>query len=364
MNDSVVQNLQIVRLSDADAKYQTDHLSIFRQLVLGNEYMYPNIDRWFNEKVVPGLRSNERIAYVGYLDSKPVISAVVKRGDVAKFCHLRISQELQETNLGELFFSLMALEARAYAKDIYFTLPESLWLTKMKFFQSFGFLKATKADDQYRFFEEELQTSASFSHVWQAVLRKLPKLLNTFCVGGHRMSGDLLLSIKPEFAARIMTGEKAVEIRRRFSKRWIGSRANIYATAPVKGLIGEAQISNVRSGKPKNIWKHYSAYLGCCQKSFDDYTSDCEVVYAIELDQVKTYRAPIMLSYASNLIGEELVPPQSYCELGAGKPWTQAVSIAALLHGFRAASSNHIAKLGPTSRTPPCVSEDRQGMLL
>lgn len=366
MNPQILENLQIVRLSEDDVKFETDNLAIFRKLVLGNEHMYPQIDKWFSERVVPGLKSTERIAYIGYVDEKPVISAVVKRGDVAKFCHLRITDELQNANLGELLFSLMALEVKPYAKEIYFTLPESLWSSKMKFFQSFNFLKATKADDQYRFFEEELQTSASFPSVWQAVLGKLPRLLNSFCIGGHRMAGDLLLSIKPEFATRIMTGDKSVEIRRKFSKRWIGSHANLYASAPVMGLVGEAHISNVRAGKPKNIWKQYSAYIGCCQKDFEDYTSDCDVVYAIELEQVRPYRAPVMLSYAANLIGQALNPPQSYCALETGKPWTQAVSIAALLHGLiGTATIDRPTKQLHSNRLASSLTEDdRQGILL
>ena len=357
-------NLQIARLSETDAKLQTDNLSVFRELVLRNEHLYPNIDRWFVERVVPGLRSKERIAYIGYLDEKPVISAIVKRGAAAKFCHLRITEEFQDFNLGELFFSLMALEVKEYAREIYFTLPESLWLTKMNFFQSFSFRKATKADDQYRFFDEELQTSSPFSLVWQAVLNKLPKLLNTFCVGGHRMTGDLLLSVKPEYATQIMTGRKSVEIRRKFSKRWIGSRASLYASAPVMGLIGEAQISNVRTGKPENIWKRYSACIGCCRKDFEDYTSNCDVVYAIELDEVKPYRAPVMLSYAANLIGEHLVPPQSYCVLETGKAWTQAVSVAALLHGLRRTSSaNYLYETRQPNSIRKSPNEDRQRTL-
>lgn len=363
MNVLATANLQILRLSEEDAKFQTDNLRIFREFVLRNEYLYPGINEWFGVRVIPGLRSGERTAYIGYLDEKPVVSAIVKRGDTAKFCHLRISDELQDSNLGELFFSLMALEVKPYAKEIYFTLPESLWLSKMKFFQSFSFGTVTKADDQYRLFEEELQTSSSFSLVWQAVLNKLPKLLDKFCVGGHKMAGDLLLSVKPEFATRIMTGKKSVEIRRRFSKRWIGSHASLYASAPVMGLIGEAQISNVRSGKPKNIWKHYSGSIGCLPQEFNDYTSDCDIVYAIELDEIKPYRAPVMLSYASNLIGENLVPPQSYCALEAGKAWTQAVSVAALLHGFRTTSSANFLLERHKSRLTKNSCTDLQGML-
>jgi hypothetical protein len=58
-------NFQVVRLSEADARDDSDHLKKLRELVLENEPMYPNIEKWFDAKVVPGLKDSERIGYVG-----------------------------------------------------------------------------------------------------------------------------------------------------------------------------------------------------------------------------------------------------------------------------------------------------------
>jgi len=48
---SLKGNFQVVRLSEADARAGTDHLKRLRELVLENEPMYPNIEKWFDEKV-------------------------------------------------------------------------------------------------------------------------------------------------------------------------------------------------------------------------------------------------------------------------------------------------------------------------
>ncbi|GAI02476.1 unnamed protein product, partial [marine sediment metagenome] len=72
-------NFRVVRLSEADARGNTDHLEKLRELVLENEPMYPNIKKWFDDKVMEGLKTSERIGYVGYLDEKPAVSAIVKR---------------------------------------------------------------------------------------------------------------------------------------------------------------------------------------------------------------------------------------------------------------------------------------------
>jgi hypothetical protein len=162
----VKENFQIVRLAEGDVRCKTDHLADFEDLILSNQQMYPEIERWYKGKVLPGIKQDERVAFVGYLNEKPAVSAVVKKGNNAKFCHLRINEALRDSHLGEVFFSLMALEIRDLAKDIHFTLPESLWETKGQFFQSFGFRSAELAEAQYRLFYRELACSAAFPAVW------------------------------------------------------------------------------------------------------------------------------------------------------------------------------------------------------
>ena len=75
----------IVRIGPKDAKGLSDSVSDFKNLVLGCEASYPGIDKWFEKKVLPGLRSSERTAFVGYLGAQPMVSAVIKRGDRSKF---------------------------------------------------------------------------------------------------------------------------------------------------------------------------------------------------------------------------------------------------------------------------------------
>src|SRR5271169_1327877 len=105
-------NFRVVRLEEADVRTRSDHFLKLKQLVSAHESMYPDIQKWFKSKVCPGIRDAERVAFVGYLENKPVVSAIVKRGEVAKFCHLHVVEGLREAQLGEVFFSLMANEVR------------------------------------------------------------------------------------------------------------------------------------------------------------------------------------------------------------------------------------------------------------
>lgn len=324
-------NFQVLRLSEKDARCYTDHLHNLRKLILENEDAYPGIKKWVDRKVIPGIRSIERVGYIGYLDQKPAVSAIMKRGTHTKFCHLKISEKIQDANLGEAFFALMAFEARKEANEVHFTLPESLWATKTDFFKSFGFEKPKKADNQYRLFDTELKCSAPFSKVWQAALEKLPKILRMFSIDDNSIDNRILLSIKAEHAKKVLSGKKSVEIRRKFSRKWVGHKVCLYATQPKRSLVGEALISKVVVDKPEIVWEMFNKQIGCAKEDYDNYTIKTDKVYAIVLKQAVAYKRIFTIDEMSGLMETGLRPPQSYYDLNNNKEWAEAVSIGAML---------------------------------
>lgn len=324
--------LRLVRLTPRDVTSESDDWRQFRDLVLTNDPSYPGIRKWIDQKVSQGIRSNERVAFLGLTDDIPAASAVVKRGGASKFCHLRLHDGIQDQNVGELLFCLMASEIRGNAVEVHFTLPESLWGEKRDFFQSFGFQSAERASTQYRLFEDELRCSAPFVDVWRSVVQKLPKLARLFRVGDHSMESPLVMSVSPDFAERIFSGRKSVEIRRRFSKKWIGSRTVVYASSPTRTLLGEAVISNVVVDEPDRIWNTFAEGIGCSREEYDAYVARTSEVYAIVLHQIVPYLQPIPITQLELMLGNDLRPPQSYCTTSGDRSWSQAVSLAALLH--------------------------------
>lgn len=329
------KDLRIVRLTEADSKKETDYIQTFKELILSNEEMYPGIDKWLANRVLPGIKTLERTAYVGYIGDNPTVSAVVKKGGHSKFCHLKIHDDIQNNHLGEIFFALMALEVRRYSEEIHFTLPFSLWEKKKDFFKSFGFYDATKAGTQYRLFDMELRCSSPFNIVWKSVLEKLPKLRDDFSVGGYSMDNALVMSIKPTHAEKIINNEKSVEIRRKFAKRWEGHRVAIYASTPLNALLGQATIRRVVQDDPEHIWNIYQKEIGTTKEEFEEYTANTSEIFAIELEDICPYQSSIPLSQIYHFLNPEteLRPPQSYFSLEKNQQWSQAVSIAALLHG-------------------------------
>ena len=137
--EELKRNFKIVQLNSFDAQKNTDKILDLKELVLSHENMYPNIDKWYKNKVISGLISGERIALIGYIDNSPTVSAIVKLGRHSKFCHLHIKKDIRDENLGDIFFALMARQVKDVAREIHFTLPESLWVDKHNFFKSFYF---------------------------------------------------------------------------------------------------------------------------------------------------------------------------------------------------------------------------------
>jgi len=329
--NDIQRRFQVVRLEEGDIGSKTDHFNELRRLVLAHEGMYPDIEKWFRDKVCPGVRSTERAAFIGYLDEKPVVSAVVKRGEKAKFCHLHIEQGLREAHLGEIFFSLMAHEVRDLAQRVYFTLPESVWDEKNEFFRSFNFSNLNKANIQYRLFDEELECDAPFDSVWNAVATKLPKICNLYAWGANSLASDLLMSIRPKYADQIFSGKKRYELRRKFSTKWLGHRINIYATGHSMQLMGQAMAHRIIKNTPKEIWKQCGADLGCNHTEFEQYTQNTEEIYAIELSEVTPFRVPVSRKDIAEIFNESLNPPQSYCAVKPRVGWGKAVSLASFL---------------------------------
>lgn len=326
--------LKIDKILPSDVSESSDKLEAFKSLIDKHETMYPGIERWLNSKVLSGLKTEERVAYIGYNNEEPIVSAVVKKGKFSKFCHLYIDDKFQDHRIGEIFFAMMALDVRRHAKEVYFTLPEHLWYEKKEFFKSFGFNEAQKSKTQYRNFEEEFICSTQFSTVWKNILEKLPKIITSLSPTSDNLLDGILMSIKPQFLEKIKSGEKVIELRKKFNPKWAGCRVTLYSSNPTKSLYGRAVIQNIKKDNPKKIWDDYEHDIGCTKEQFDSYAGECDQLYAISLINYEDYLTPLPLPQLSYLLDkEDLRPPQSYSSLRENEFWTQAVSIAELLHG-------------------------------
>jgi len=330
------QGIGIVRLGAVDSIRQSKFLQDLLALVEESEGMYPNIRRWLRGRVIPGLKTGERAIFMAYRGTTPIASAIVKRGVQAKLCHLKISEGFKGKGLGELLMTFLLADLEPVAEEIHFTLPESLWESRGEFFESFGFGEISESGRQYRLFDRELRASAPFSGAWSQVIRRLPKIAHRISVCNDHLNTRLLMSLKPRNAESILNGEKTVEVRRRFSSRWVGHYLTLYASGESSTIVGSARIANVIEANPSSIWSQYGPRIGCSEAIFQDYTHGSANVFAIELEDVHTFERAISLSQLSSLLGSDLHPPQSYCSLtNENSLWSAAVSLATILQASK-----------------------------
>ena len=121
---------------------------------------------------------------------------------------------------------------------------------------------------------------------------------------------DLLVSVRPQYAAKILEGEKTVELRRRFPYSGsVGATVFIYSSSPIRALIGRAKIKDVQKLSVSEIWKEHSDAACISRKDFYRYFNGVKFGFAIMLGAVK----PMIRVTASDLESQfGIVPPQSY----------------------------------------------------
>jgi predicted transcriptional regulator len=117
----------------------------------------------------------------------------------------------------------------------------------------------------------------------------------------------VLLSIKPEFADKIFSGEKTFEYRKASFAREV-TTVVVYATQPVGLIIGEFDIDGVLVGAPADIWRETSSGAGISEDFFSEYFRGRPCGYAIKIINSRRY------SKAINPYGKSVrfVPPQSF----------------------------------------------------
>ncbi len=327
---NLTQDLKIIRFG-GDYQPLPEAFADLEVLIKENENLYPGIDKWYDRKIISGLKCKERRAYVIYNEDKPIGASIIRLGSDTKICSVRLTKDKQKKGLGYLIFILLANEIRHVAKKVHFTLPESLWLNKNVFFDNFGFKKFGLAHNQYRLFEQEFACGTDFAILWKNAIKNLPKTLENFTINGNSNNCDIVLSIKPEFANKIIRGQKNIEIRRKFSKKWIGAKALIYASSPLKHFVGEAVISEIHQSEPRKIWNTWKNEIGCSWGEYSSYCKGADKIYAILFSDVNRFKCSIPEIQVETLINKEINPPQSYCEVKKESVWPTAVALNCLL---------------------------------
>ena len=118
---------------------------------------------------------------------------------------------------------------------------------------------------------------------------------------------EVILSIKPEFARKIFSGEKRYEFRRSLFKSPDVKKVIVYASAPISKVIGEFEIEAIHHLDIPQLWQKTKKYSGISEEYYLSYFTGKEYGYAIQVKSCKTYRNQLCIRESFGL-----TPPQSF----------------------------------------------------
>ncbi len=118
----------------------------------------------------------------------------------------------------------------------------------------------------------------------------------------------VLLSIKPEYVKKIFDGTKKYEFRKSLFRRSDIKFVVIYASAPIKRVVGEFEIDDILSDDVNAVWEKTKRYSGISKEFYNSYFQKKKVANAIQIGHLTKYKVTRALSYY-NLTQA----PQSFC---------------------------------------------------
>lgn len=297
--DTIFNDIKVIKLG-VDTKISPEKIKDFKQIILENEDIYPGIDVWFKKRVIPGIYNGTREAFLVYRDNKLVGASLIKKGKRIKICSLRVKPFIQKKKIGSLLMDITLSTITDYEpRSVYFTISEEMWDNIGDFFTQYGFSKIGKYKKRYR-------NNASKEFIVNVDMADL--IFNWVM-----RTKDIIMSIKPTYASKILEGSKTIEIRRRFSDKLANKEMLLYASKPIKSVVGSVRIKNVVQMESTELWGKYSKEIDIDRNEFLDYIQDQNKVYAIFLENPVVFTTPIKWDFLKEK--NNIVPPRSYRRL-------------------------------------------------
>jgi predicted transcriptional regulator len=160
----------------------------------------------------------------------------------------------------------------------------------------------------------------------------------------------VLFSIRPFYAEKIISGNKTVELRRKFPEFGAaGSTALIYSTSPVSAITGIARIKSVFKLPLSKLWAAHGEAAYIAKNDFNGYFAGQSYGFAIILDSARQLKQQITASDLETEFG--IVPPQSYRYIAEER--------IALLNDGRLQTASRYERRDSAGRSPARTSISR-----
>lgn len=120
----------------------------------------------------------------------------------------------------------------------------------------------------------------------------------------------LFIAVKPEYANKLISGEKDIELRKTKPHVQAGDYAIIYASAPAKVVLGYGKIKRIILCSPQEMWANFSSRLGIKEQDYLIYYKNSNKSIGIEFEMIKPIN-PINLAELRR-VDPNFHPPQIY----------------------------------------------------
>jgi len=101
----------------------------------------------------------------------------------------------------------------------------------------------------------------------------------------------ILLSIKPEYVAKIFDHTKMYEFRKRIPQRPV-DKVVVYSSNPEQRIVGEFEVLETIKMKPSPLWNTTKKAAGIARVKYREYFHGCETAYAFKIGKTVLYKTP------------------------------------------------------------------------
>lgn len=128
---------------------------------------------------------------------------------------------------------------------------------------------------------------------------------------------NILISVEQKYVARILSGVKRVELRRRSLRIQPGTCVWIYSKSPCAVVAAVATVGGVICGEPADLWRRCGNLAGVTKGEFDAYFAGASVGCAMFLEQICALPQAVTLA-ALRAQPTPFHPPQFFMRLHRG----------------------------------------------
>lgn len=124
-------------------------------------------------------------------------------------------------------------------------------------------------------------------------------------------ANTILLSIRPEYAQKILAGTKKVELRRARPRLEPGDRVLVYVSSPQKAVVGSFQVEEIVEEPLPALWEMVENKAGISPEEFYNYYEGVSTGVGIFFKEIRPFNQPVSLGLLRKK-WSSWRPPQSY----------------------------------------------------